>query len=60
MQERSESVTVVETIEEVVERMCSDYCKFPERYEKEYGDSDEGLKKMFEDHCDSCPLNRLN
>lgn len=60
MQERGESVTVVETIEEVVEKICSDYCKFPEEYTKKYGDSDEGLNKMFEDHCDKCPLNRLN
>lgn len=53
-------MTVVEIIVEVVEKMCSDYCKFPEQYVKEYGDSDEGLNKMFEDHCDKCPLNRLN
>ena len=60
MQERGESVTVVETIEEVVEKICSDYRKFTEEYTKKYGDSDEGLNKMFEDHCDKCPLNRLN
>jgi hypothetical protein len=59
MQERGESVTVVETIEEVIEKMCSDYCKYPEEYTKKYGGY-EGTKKMIEDHCDKCPLNRLN
>ena len=52
-------MTVVEIIEEVIEKMCSDYCKFPEQYEKEYGDSDEGVDKMAEDRCGKCPLNRL-
>ncbi len=53
-------MTVVEIIEEVVEKMCSDYCKFPEEYTKKYGGGYEGTKKMMEDHCDKCPLNRLN
>lgn len=44
---------------EVVEEVCDKYCKFPELYEKKYGDSDEDMDKLIEECCEKCPLNKL-
>ena len=47
--------TVHNIIVEVVEKVCDEYCKWPEKY----GDSDEEQDKLMEEHCDKCVLNRL-
>ena len=41
------------TIEEVIEQMCDDYCRYPKEWENKETDLTES------DICDHCPLNRL-
>lgn len=45
--------TVSKIIEDVVESICDNYCKYPEQY----AEADE--EKMYEERCDKCPLNKL-
>lgn len=43
-------------IDEVVETMCTEYCKYPENWKPEEHDDQE----LFEsDICLNCPLNKL-
>lgn len=49
----SERNSVTDIIREVVDEMCTNYCKFPEKYT-----SDEWEEK-YEEICAYCPLNRL-
>lgn len=51
--------TVMQTIEEVVGKMCNEYCKFPEEYISKYSDEDERDDKLYTDRCENCPLNKL-
>jgi hypothetical protein len=44
---------VVDIIRKVVEEMCDKHCKFPEQY------SEEDEEKLYEEHCNNCPLNKL-
>ena len=45
--------TVTEMIQKAVEKMCDEYCKFPQMYTEENED------KLYEEHCDGCVLNKL-
>ena len=45
--------SVVNVIEEVMNEVCDKYCKFPEQY------TDEDEEKLYEKHCNNCPLNKL-
>jgi hypothetical protein len=49
-----ESVTQI--IEEVAEKMCTNYCKWPDLWDEEA----EGMELCDSNHCKNCPLNRLN
>lgn len=42
---------IVKELLAISEDICSNYCKYPEQYK----DKDE----MWNEKCDSCPLNRL-
>jgi hypothetical protein len=44
---------VVDIIRKVVEEMCDKHCKLPEQY------SEEDEEKLYEEHCNNCPLNKL-
>lgn len=46
-------------VQEVVEETCDKYCKWPEKYQEQYGDPDEAGEKMMDEICVNCPLNRL-
>ena len=45
--------TVSAILEEVIQSMCDNHCKFPDMY----SEADED--KLYEEHCDKCPLNLL-
>lgn len=47
--------TVREQIDEVVEEMCSYYCKWPDTWDPEK----ESCELFESEHCQNCPLNRL-
>lgn len=44
-----------EIIEEVVTRMCEDYCRYP----REWDEETEGSTLVDSDVCINCPLNKL-
>lgn len=48
-----ETKTVTGVIEEVREAVCSNICKFPDRY------TPDEWEQVFETVCRDCPLNRL-
>lgn len=54
-----ENVTVSKILYEVIEKVCSEYCKFPEQYTKEYGDNEEAEDKLSAERCENCILNKL-
>ncbi|MEE1048208.1 MAG: hypothetical protein U0M60_12395 [Clostridia bacterium] len=45
--------TVTAILQEVIQKMCDEYCKYPEQYKGEDED------KLYEEKCDNCPLNLL-
>lgn len=47
--------TIPKLLEEIVEQVCNDYCKWPEKWDEEA----EGMELMESDICTNCPLNRL-
>lgn len=50
-----EIITIPKILEEVVEQICSKYCKYPEIWDEEA----EGIELCESDICRNCPLNRL-
>lgn len=43
------------TVEEVKEKMCDHYCKYPEQYKRTV----DGINDLVGTVCRNCPLNRL-
>ena len=50
-----EEKTVPQMLQEVVDDMCQNYCKWPDTYEEEM----EGCELSESSICANCPLNRL-
>ena len=48
-------MTIAEQVQEIVEEMCKDYCKWPEMYDEEMEDCELSESSI----CKNCPLNRL-
>lgn len=48
-------MSITEIIEEVKEKMCNDYCKYPH----EWDEKKEGMELCESDVCLNCPLNKL-
>ena len=48
-------MTVCEQIEAIKDRICMEYCKWPDRFNEE----DEGCELADSEHCKNCPLNEL-
>ena len=46
-------------IEEITERICDSYCKYPELYLCYYHDPDEANENMMREKCEHCPLNEV-
>ena len=55
MIEVEEYRTIPKILEDVVEDMCHNYCKYPEQWDEEK----EGMELADSDFCLKCPLNRL-
>ena len=47
--------TVTQIFEEIKDRMCNDYCRYP----REWDEEKEGQELCESDVCGNCPLNRL-
>lgn len=48
-------MTITQQFEEIVNEICSKYCKYPEQWDEEK----EGTELCKSDICKNCPLNRL-
>lgn len=48
-------MSITQQIEEIIEDICMNYCKYPEQWNEEA----EGYELSESDHCKNCPLNRL-
>lgn len=55
----NEKVTIESILSEVVNAICTDYCKFPEKVYSETHDAGEADDILFKEHCENCPLNKL-
>lgn len=51
--------TVSELMQEIVDDICDNYCKWWDYYCKSYKDVEDAEEHLLSDHCDNCPLNRL-
>jgi len=51
----SKMSTLSEILEEVKEKMCNDYCRYPNEWDEEK----EGCELCESEVCANCPLNRL-
>lgn len=45
--------------EDMKERICLGYCKYPDEYRSFYKDIDEAEENMMREKCEMCPLNNL-
>lgn len=54
MEESLETI-ISRTFEEVKNRMCEDYCRYPTTWDE----GEEGIELYASDICANCPLNRL-
>lgn len=50
-----EEKTIPQMLQEVVDDMCQNYCKWPDEWNEEA----EGMELSESDICANCPLNRL-
>lgn len=48
-------MTITEQFESIKERMCDQYCKWPEQFDEEA----EGCELSESEHCAHCPLMEL-
>ena len=49
-------MTIAEQVQEIVEEMCKDYCKWPDVYDEGMEDCELSESSI----CKNCPLNRLS
>lgn len=55
----NEKVTIAGILSDVVNAICTDYCKFAETVYTEHKDVGEADDILFREHCENCPLNKL-
>lgn len=46
-------------INELIEKICTEYCKFPEQYEQKYSDEEEAEEMLYKERCGNCILIKL-
>lgn len=44
---------------EVIDEICSLYCKYPALIQNEIPDAEKAQETLLDQFCDGCPLNRL-
>ena len=52
-------LSVTDIIEDVKQKICDDYCKFPDECLAKYSDLDIADDELYRQYCENCPLNRL-
>ena len=51
--------TVPEMIQEIADKICNDYCKYPDQVRSLVKDIDDAENMLMATYCDGCPLQRL-
>lgn len=51
--------TVPEMIQEIADKICNDYCKYPDQVRSQVKDIDDAENTLIATYCDGCPLQRL-
>ena len=51
-------MSVVEELGKIVNKICNEYCKWPEKYLEKYGPEDADRKMVYE-KCKRCPMMKL-
>ena len=52
-------ITICMMLHENCEKLCMEYCKFPEQYLGQYKDPDEAQEKMMAEKCEDCPIGKI-
>ncbi len=55
--EKQEDMSLPQILEDIHDRICDEYCKWPSQYP--LATDDEAYNRMGEEHCDKCPVQRL-
>ena len=48
-----------EQLEQQLEVICDDYCKFREQYLSEHKDPDEAFEALLDEKCNDCPIGKI-
>lgn len=51
--------TITQQFEDIKERLCDGYCKFPEEALSTHDDPDDAMEWLMHVHCEHCPLMEL-
>lgn len=51
--------TAVNIIQQVIEKVCDEYCRYNYEFNNKDDDSPEAEEELYKKHCDSCILNKL-
>lgn len=52
-----ETATIAQRLEDIQDRMCDEYCKWPSQYPLDT--DDDAYDRIGAEHCDNCPIQRL-
>jgi len=52
-------MTITEQFESIKERICDQYCKYPDMAKLAYEDPDEAMERLMHSYCEHCPLMEL-
>ena len=55
--EKPEDMSLPQILEDIHDRICDEYCKWPSQYP--LATDDEAYNRMGEEHCDKCLVRRL-
>ena len=56
MSETNPTVNILDELEVIANKICNEYCKWPEEYGCQDNYNSDKIEKMCEDKCQNCPL----
>lgn len=54
-----ETKTISQEFEDIKQKMCDNYCRFPELSLQTIQDPNEAYEWLMHNYCENCPLQRL-
>lgn len=52
----TQKVNILDELENIANRICDDYCKWPQEYGCQDNYDSEEFEKLYEEKCQNCPL----